>query len=203
MLVAPDVSGHDQADGKVAFADIPVFGVCRPACHGSSLYLFVLVLFHEAVVLSQVHVAWDIFYQHIVHVYRGVVYNHHLCLHLKTHSSTFIGFSCSICCSCCGVSVHRNISSAKRRLERNSPSIFTPLFSQFNLLNMLSNVAWVRWCPLSYFLWSHISPHYSMWSLRVSFSIISLRFFIRALVGDDIFGFAQCTLLDHFSHVLI
>ena len=49
--------------------------------------------------------------------------------------------SCSICCSYCGVSVHRNMSSAKRRLERNSPSIFTPLCSQFNLLNMLSNVA--------------------------------------------------------------
>ena len=61
-----------QADGKVAFEDIPVFGVCRPACHDSSLYLFVLVLFLEAVVLSQIHVAWDIFYQHIVHVYRGV-----------------------------------------------------------------------------------------------------------------------------------
>ena len=43
-----------QADGKVAFEDIPVFGVCRPACHDSSLYLFVLVLFLEAVVLSQV-----------------------------------------------------------------------------------------------------------------------------------------------------
>ena len=83
-----------QADGKVAFEDIPVFGVCRPACHDSSLYLFVLVIFLEAVVLSQVHVAWDIFYQHIVHVYRGVVYNHHFCLcdvHLKTHLSTFIG----------------------------------------------------------------------------------------------------------------
>ena len=26
-------------------------------------------------------------------------------------------------------------------MERNTPSIFTPLFSQFNLLNMLSNVA--------------------------------------------------------------
>ena len=49
--------------------------------------------------------------------------------------------SCSICCSSCGVSVHRNMSSAKRRLERNYPSIFTPLCSQFNLLNMLSNVA--------------------------------------------------------------
>ena len=48
---------------------------------------------------------------------------------------------CSICCSYCGVSVHMNMSSAKRRLERNYPSIFTPLFSQFNLLNMLSNVA--------------------------------------------------------------
>ena len=83
-----------QADGKVACEDIPVFGVCRPACHDSSLYLFVLVLFLEAVVLSQVHIAWDIFYQQIVHVYKGAVYNHHLCLcdvHLKTHSSTFIG----------------------------------------------------------------------------------------------------------------
>ena len=83
-----------QADGEVAFEDVPVFGVCRPACHDSSLYLFVLVLFLEAVVLSQVHLALDIFYQHIVHVYWGVVYNHHLCLcdvHLKTHSPAFIG----------------------------------------------------------------------------------------------------------------
>ena len=40
-----------------------------------------------------------------------------------------------------GVSVHRNMSSAKRIWKRNSPSIFTPLVSQFNLLNMLSNVA--------------------------------------------------------------
>ena len=73
---------------------VPVFGVCRPACHDSSLYLFVLVLFLEDVVLSQVHVALYIFYQHTVHVYWGVVYNHHLCLcddHLKTHSPTFIG----------------------------------------------------------------------------------------------------------------
>ena len=49
--------------------------------------------------------------------------------------------SCNICCSYCGVSVHKHMSSAKRRLVRNSPSIFTPLFSQFNLLNMLSSVA--------------------------------------------------------------
>ena len=61
-----------QADCNVAFEDIPVFGVCRPACHDSSLYLFVQVIFLEAVVLSQVHVAWDILYQYIVHVYRGV-----------------------------------------------------------------------------------------------------------------------------------
>ena len=71
-----------------------VFRVCRPACHDSSLYLFVLVLILEAVVLSQIHVALNIFYQHIVHVYRGVVYNHHVCpcdVHLETHSPTFIG----------------------------------------------------------------------------------------------------------------
>ena len=49
--------------------------------------------------------------------------------------------SCSICCSSCGVSVHKNMSSALQRFVRNSPSIFTPLFSQFNLLNMLSSVA--------------------------------------------------------------
>ena len=30
-----------QADFKVAFEDMPVFGVCCPACHNSSLYLFV------------------------------------------------------------------------------------------------------------------------------------------------------------------
>ena len=89
-----------QADDKVAFEDVPVFGVCRPACHDSSLYLFVLVLFFEAVVLSQVHAALDIVYQHIVHVYWGVVYSHHLCLcdvHLKTHSSIR---SMILSCSC-------------------------------------------------------------------------------------------------------
>ena len=63
-----------QAVGKVAFEDIPVFGVCRPACHDSSLYLFVLVLFLEAVVLSQVHVALDIFYQQItLYTFIGVL----------------------------------------------------------------------------------------------------------------------------------
>ena len=87
----------------------------------------------------------DSFYPHIVHLYRGVVFNHHFCLcdvHLKTHFCLLSSdSSCSICCSSCGVSVHRNMSSTKRRLERNSPSIFTPLFSQFCPLDMLSNVA--------------------------------------------------------------
>ena len=56
-----------QADGKVAFEGIPVFGICRPACHDSSLYLFVLLPFLEVVVLSQVHVTLDIFYQLLHH----------------------------------------------------------------------------------------------------------------------------------------
>ena len=117
-----------QGDDKVAVEDTPVFSVWRPACHGSSLYRFVLVIFLEAAVLSQVHAALDIYYQHIVHVYRGVAYNHHLCLcdvHLMTHSRIHsTDSSCSICCSSCGVSVHRNMSLAKPRLERKSPSIF-------------------------------------------------------------------------------
>ena len=60
-----------QVDDNVAFEDVPVFGVCRPACYDSSLYIFS---------------------RDIVHIYRGVV-NHHLCLcgvHLMTHSPTFI-----------------------------------------------------------------------------------------------------------------
>ena len=60
-----------QVDGKVAFEDIPVFGVCRPACHDSSLYLFVLVLFLAAVALPQVYLDVNMFYQHIVNVYWG------------------------------------------------------------------------------------------------------------------------------------
>ena len=36
-----------QADGEGAFEEIPVFGVSRPTCHDSSLYLFVQVIFHE------------------------------------------------------------------------------------------------------------------------------------------------------------
>ena len=45
-----------QADGNVAFEDIPVFGACRPTCHDSSSYLFVLVLFLEAIGLCTNHV---------------------------------------------------------------------------------------------------------------------------------------------------
>ena len=37
--------------------------------------------------------------------------------------------------------MHKNISSAKRRVLRNYPSIFTSLFSQFNRLNILSSAA--------------------------------------------------------------
>ena len=33
-----------QADGKVPFKDIPVFGVYRPACHNPSLYLLSFVV---------------------------------------------------------------------------------------------------------------------------------------------------------------
>ena len=53
---------------------------------------------------------------------------------LSSHSS------CSIISSSFGVSVHRKISSAKRRWLRYSPSIFRPLFSQFSLLKILSKV---------------------------------------------------------------
>ena len=83
---------------------------------------------------------------HIVHVYKiGVlsttitfVFAMFILRPIRLLSSDS---SCCICCSYCGVTVPRNMSSAKRRLEGNYPSIFTPLFSQFNLLNMLFNVA--------------------------------------------------------------
>ena len=83
-----------QVDGKVVFGENHMFGVWRPARHDSWLYLFVLVLFLEAAALTQVYVAFNIFYQHIVNVYWGVVYNHHLCLcddYLQTMLPNFIG----------------------------------------------------------------------------------------------------------------
>ena len=40
------------------------------------------------------------------------------------------------------------MTSAKRTLVRNPPSIFTPLFAQFNLLNMLSRVDVNSFCEM-------------------------------------------------------
>ena len=114
---------------------IPVIGVCRPACHDSSLYLFALIYFLETVVLSEVHVALNIFYQHIVH-FIGVLSTTTTFV-FATHAFAY----CRQVVLVCSVSVHTIMSSTKRRLESNYPSIFTPLFSQFNLLDMLSNVA--------------------------------------------------------------
>ena len=60
--------------------------ICRSDCHDDSLYLFVLVLFPDNVVPS-IRTAFNIFYQHIVHVDWGVVYNHHICLLLSSDTS--------------------------------------------------------------------------------------------------------------------
>ena len=121
-----------QTDGKVAFEDVPVFGVCCPACHDSSLYLLLYTVpwtFSISTVFTFIGVlSTTITFVFAMFILRPI--------RLLSSDS-----SCSICCSSCGVPVHRNMSSAKRRLERNSPSIFTPLFSQLNLLNMLSSVA--------------------------------------------------------------
>ena len=76
-----------RAYGKDAFEDTPVFGVRRPACHDSSFYLLVLVLFPDTAVLPQL---LSHFYQHIVHVDLGVVYSQYLCeIHLQTHLRKF------------------------------------------------------------------------------------------------------------------
>ena len=118
-----------QADGKVAFEDITVFGVCRPACHDSSLYFFVLVLFLEAEVLSQdVHVTLDIFYQHIVYVSSTITSVFAMFI-LRPIGPLSSDSSCSICCSSCGVSVHRNMSSKSgdwREILRLSPRRCSP-----------------------------------------------------------------------------
>ena len=71
----------------------------RPACHDSSLYLFVQVLFLDDVVLSQVHVALNIFYQHIVHVYRDVVTFVFAVFIVRPIRLLSLDISCSICCS--------------------------------------------------------------------------------------------------------
>ena len=102
-----------------------MFDVCRSACHDSSFYLFVLLLFLQTVVLSQVYVAFNMFYQHIVHVNWSVVYNHHRCLYDVIFKPTYQSSdsSCSICCNSCGAPEHKNMSSANWRLLKNSPSI--------------------------------------------------------------------------------
>ena len=68
------------------------FGVWRMP--PSLPWFFVVSRCLEAVLLSEVYVAFNIFCQYIIHVYWGVVYNHRICLgdvHLKTNSPTFIG----------------------------------------------------------------------------------------------------------------
>ena len=99
--------------------------------------------------------------------------------------------SCSICCSSCGVSVHRNMSSAKRRLERNSPSIFTPLFSQFNLLNILSNVAV-----------NSLSEMVSPCLTPLLILIFSLSLFVLSLTNIRIIKFVNLYKIDHLIETI-
>ena len=104
----------------------PVFGVCRPACHDSSLNFFFLVLFLDLLVLPEDYVAFAVLYQHIVHADLGVVDNHHLSsffdVHLQTVSAPSSGSFCITCCNYSGVPVHRHMSSTKGRLLRNYTS---------------------------------------------------------------------------------
>ena len=109
-----------QADGNVAFEDIPVFGICRPACHDSSLYLFVLVIFLEAVVLSKYTQPWT-FAISTLFTFIGVlsttitfVFAMFIVrpIHLLSSDS-----SCSICCSSGGVYLHSNMPSLISKAE--------------------------------------------------------------------------------------
>ena len=119
------------------FEDNPVFGTCRPACHDSSLYLFVQVNFLEAVVVSQVYVASALSISTLFTFVAIIfVFAMFIVRPIRLLSSDS---SCSVCCSYCVVSVHKNMSSAKWELVRNYPSISTPLFSYS--LTMLSSVA--------------------------------------------------------------
>ena len=71
--------------------------------------------------LSQVHVALDIFYQHIVQVIGALsttvtfVFVMFILRPIRLLSSDS---SCSICCSSCGVSVHRNMSECKEDKQK-------------------------------------------------------------------------------------
>ena len=156
-----------------------MFGVCRPACHDSSLYRIVLVLFMEAVVLSQVFVAFNIFNQHIVHVYWGVVYGDNFAIFIIRSSRLLSSdSSCSIFCSFYGVSVDKNMSSVKRRWVRNSVFIFTPLFSQINLLSRLSNFA-VN--SLGVMMTPHLTP---LSILIFSLYLYNCRLFVTEMSAD-------------------
>ena len=76
---------------KVAFEEIPVFGLRRSECLDYSLYLYTLVLLLEAIVLSQVYVAFDMFYLHIAHVVWDAVYTtSHLSLRCSSYISVAI-----------------------------------------------------------------------------------------------------------------
>ena len=58
-----------------------------------------------------------------------------------------------------------------------------------SIVSLISSKLCFRISSLAFFFMVlHISI-YSIWCLGVLFSIISLRLFIRALVGDDIFSF--------------
>ena len=75
-----------------------------------------------------------------------------------------------------------------RFLPRLCVLTFFKLFDA-SIVSRISSKLCLRISSLPFFFMVlHISK-YSMWSLGVLFTIISLCFFIRALVGDDIFGF--------------
>ena len=117
---------------RLLFKYIRVFGVCRPACHDSSV-LFQVHVSVNSCAISTLFTCIGVLSSTITFVFAMFILRH-ICL-LKSDRP------CSICCSSCGVSVYKNMALAKRKLVRNYSPIFTPLFSQFNLLNMLSSVA--------------------------------------------------------------
>ena len=127
-----------QADGKVAFEDIPVFGICRPAYHDASLYLLVIVLFRVATNTPYLSVCTlftliVVLSTTITFVYMRYSSSYPVCL-LSSDCS------CRICCNFVVIPCIRIMSPAERTLQRNCASIFTPLFSLFNLLIMLFRV---------------------------------------------------------------
>ena len=109
-----------------------------------------VVLFLKPVGLSQVYVAFNILNQHIGRIYLNVCLQPSLLTLRCLYSDLFGYFHRIVLVAYVVVPVHKNISAAKQCLLGNSPSIFTPLFSQFNFLTMHSSVAvnsLDRWCP--------------------------------------------------------